>query len=110
MIIIKLAGGLANRMFQYSLYSNFLNIGKVAFIDDKSFKPNWNFENINLKNIFPNVNYECADQYFIDKFAGNDNIFNKFRRKYDFLSRSSFLTENGIILIRKFLIFLETII
>jgi len=82
MIIVRLQGGLGNKMFQYALYKAYVSIGKDASIDDYSFMPSWDFENIGLKDVFESLEYDIADKRLIDRLSGRNSVINKFRRIY----------------------------
>jgi len=81
MIIVNLQGGLGNKMFQYALYKSLLCSGKDALLDDFTFRASWDFENIGIRQIFPNVTYQIASKEIVEKIAGKNNIINKIRRR-----------------------------
>jgi len=93
MIVVKLLGGLGNKMFQYALYQNILSSGKEALIDDFSFIPSWNFEIVKFKEIFPNISYNAASIDLVEEFAGKNTFVNKVRRRLSFLSKKEFVRE-----------------
>lgn len=95
MIVVKLTGGLGNKMFQYALYKSILAAGKEALIDDFSFTPSWNFEIIKLNQIFPNAAYEVASIKLINQFGGKSNFINKVRRRMNFLFNKKIIGEKS---------------
>lgn len=95
MIVVKLTGGLGNKMFQYALYKSIVTSGKEALIDDYSFIPSWDFEVIKLQQIFPNVTYEVAPIELIKQFGGESNFINKVRRRMNFLFRKKNIWEKS---------------
>jgi hypothetical protein len=56
MLVVRLEGGLANRMFQYALFIHLKKKRKDVFVDESSFQPSWSFEKISLKDTFPQIN------------------------------------------------------
>ena len=68
MFIVKLWAGFANQMFQYALYRSLKDKGKNAFVDTGSFTPNWDFEDISIEDIFPNLKVENANPMLITMF------------------------------------------
>lgn len=81
MIIVNLQGGLGNKMFQYALYKSLLNSEKEAVLDNLTFRPSWDFENIDLSQIFPNALYQTASKEIVERIAGKNNTLNKIRRQ-----------------------------
>jgi|WetSurMetagenome_2_1015567.scaffolds.fasta_scaffold01922_11 hypothetical protein len=89
MIVVKLEGGLANRMFQYAFYLAIKEIRNDVFIDENSFKPAWSFENISIKKTFPNVQFKDAEMKHFYAESKNSklvkllrNILEKYSDKY----------------------------
>jgi hypothetical protein len=93
MIIIKMVGGLANKMFQFALYFSLEKTGKSVFIDNRSFIPTWNFENIDLLDIFPNVQYQHALNVDVERLSGSQNIIGRIRRKIPILWKPTYIRE-----------------
>lgn len=77
MIVVKIEGGLANKMFQFALYKAIAQHSDDVYIDESSFKPSWDFEDIRLSQIFDNVK---ADAYTPSKF--------RLANRHDFFSKS----------------------
>jgi hypothetical protein len=95
MIIVKMVGGLANKMFQYALYKRFVEDGKDVYVDIESFVPKWDFERIELPQIFSQINFKIADINYIKRLAGEQDLVSKVRRKIKFLNKSTYLRESG---------------
>lgn len=92
MFIIKISAGLANKMFQYAFYKSVANKGIIAYTDSISFLPKWEFENVGLSNIFPNIKLNEADPLLIKKLAIDTerDIVSKFKRKLKFIKESHY--------------------
>jgi hypothetical protein len=88
-----MTGGLANKMFQYSLYRSLLHAGKDASLDQDSFVPQWDFEDVRLEQVFPGVQMRVADKLLISRLAGGQDIFSKARRRLPFFSKTSYIRE-----------------
>jgi hypothetical protein len=82
MMIVKMQGGLANKMFQFSLYKYLETRNIEVYIDNLSFKPAWNFEDIKLTQIFPDIVINYATPKNIIKFRGGNDLITRIRRKY----------------------------
>ncbi|KAA6342565.1 O-antigen biosynthesis glycosyltransferase WbnK [termite gut metagenome] len=74
-LIVRSSGGLANRMFQYSLYKNFEAKDFNVFLDDSYIARKWDFENVSLKDIFSNVEFRCPNKSQILKVCGGYDKF-----------------------------------
>jgi hypothetical protein len=96
MIVVKMTGGLGNKMFQYALYKSIIASGKEALIDDSSFNPSWDFEIIKLPHIFLNATYEIASIKLIKQFGGENNFKNKVKRRLNFLFKKKFIGEKSL--------------
>ena len=82
MFIVKIWAGFANQMFQYAFYKSLLSNGKIALVDNNSFIPKWDFENVNLKEIFPNIELNIADPLLIEMFNSRKvDAFSKIKRR-----------------------------
>jgi hypothetical protein len=55
MVIVYIGAGLANRMFQYAFALTLKERGIDVHIDEHSFKPQYDFENTKLSNVFTNI-------------------------------------------------------
>jgi hypothetical protein len=91
MIIVRFAGGLANRMFQYAYYKSLEARGKNVYIDD-NYKPSkWMFEDVDIKKIFPNIKYNKAKKSDILFHLGGKDLLSKILRR---IPISSLLVKN----------------
>jgi len=81
MIIIRLAGGLANRMFQYAYYLHLCNIGRNVALDDVYRPTKWEFEKVSLQQIFPFTQYKRATTLQILSLCGGNDFFSKILRR-----------------------------
>lgn len=87
MKVIRCEGGLGNRLFQYALYKKISYQYIDAFLDDVSFIPYLGHDDLDLKFLFKNIEYNswaldgkfrCETHYtFFDKVIRN------FKEKYD---------------------------
>lgn len=100
MIIVKIEGGLANRMFQYALFLSLRNKRKDVFLDEKTFKPAWSFEKISLKKTFPHIDCPEGDlsKFKVETRQGKvshliRNYVEKFSHKYFFQKEFRFYPE-----------------
>jgi hypothetical protein len=82
MFIVKVWAGYANQMFQYALYKSLLSEGKSVYVDTDTFKPKWDFENIKLIDIFPNIDLIEADPVIVEMLnARKTNVLSKIKRR-----------------------------
>jgi len=65
MIVIRLEGGLANRMFQYAFFIAISKQRDDVFLDEDSFIPKLKHENISIKDVFPTLHFP---EYRNDRF------------------------------------------
>lgn len=75
-----MAGGLANRMFQYSYYLYLRKHGIEAYVDNSYKATTWKMEDIDWGRIFPNAQIDQATSSLIFKLGGSYNFFSKLRR------------------------------
>ena len=81
MIIINMACGLANRMFQYAFYLLLKERGYDAKVDYyKSAK--LAHEDVQWNDIFPHAKLDQAPAFKVLMLGGGANIISRFRRKY----------------------------
>lgn len=80
MLIVKIYGGLANQMFQYSLYKSLLHKKIEVYTDTISFIPSWGFDDVSLKNTFPNVSVNDAEVDLIKQFSSDRSILSRLRK------------------------------
>lgn len=95
MIVIKMVGGLGNKMFQYALYQGLKNANREVSIDNHSFIPKWIFEKIDLIRVFPNIIIQYADSSLINALAGDQSIVGKFRRKFKLFYKKTYIRESS---------------
>lgn len=100
MIIVKIEGGLANRMFQYALFLSLRRKRNDVFLDEKTFKPAWSFEKITLKKTFPHIDCPEGDlsKFKVETRSGKlahliRNYVEKYSRKYFFQKEFRFYPE-----------------
>ena len=60
MVVVYIAAGLANKMFQYAFSRGLMSHGLDVFLDQTSFQPEWSFEDIALEEVFPNIEIKNA--------------------------------------------------
>lgn len=60
MVVVYIAAGLANKMFQYAFSRGLKKSGLDVYLDQTSFQPEWSFEDVSLKEVFPNINIKNA--------------------------------------------------
>lgn len=80
-VIVNMACGLANRMFQYSYYLFLKHIGynvKVDFYNSAKLA----HEKVSWNDIFPKAKIEQASFLDVLKSGGGSDLFSKVRRKY----------------------------
>lgn len=81
MIIVNIACGLANRMFQYSYYLYLKKMGYDAKVDFyKTAK--LEHENVAWNSIFPNAPIQQASVWEVFKTGGGSDVISKIRRRY----------------------------
>lgn len=81
MIIVNIACGLANRMFQYSYYLYLKKMGYDAKVDFyKTAK--LEHENVAWNSIFPNAPIQQASVWEVFKTGGGSDMISKIRRRY----------------------------
>lgn len=93
-IIVRMAAGLANRMFQYS-YSIYLKKNGYDVYIDNDYKPSkWEHENILWEKIFPHAPLEQAPVRLIFQYGGGYDLFSKIRRHYLKFTSKVYLCPN----------------
>lgn len=80
-VIVNMACGLANRMFQYSYYLYLKELGYDAFVD-YSRAAKLKHETVLWEKIFPNADLPQADYLKILRLGGGKDIISKIIRKY----------------------------
>lgn len=79
-IIVNMACGLANRMFQYSYY-RFLKKNGFNAVVDFYHSARLTHENVAWNNIFPNAGFEQASTFKVKLLGGGGGCIARFRRK-----------------------------
>ena len=82
MIIIRLVGGLGNRMFLVALAKKLESQGHEVFFDDSFKNTKWSFESIALEDIFANVSLKDATPDDIKRLGGAKDFISKLRRRF----------------------------
>lgn len=96
--IIRMSGGLANRMFQYS-YAIYLNSKGVPACVDNNYKPTkWKMEEIDWNRIFPKAILNQATDWDIFKCSGGYGYVDKIRRHYFKFTSSVFFSKSAFFL------------
>lgn len=81
-MVIRMAAGLANRMFQYAYALYLRKQGVDAFVDNNYKATKWKMEDIDWSRIFPNAPLNQASHSLIFKLGGAYDVFSKVRRHY----------------------------
>lgn len=92
--IIRFAGGLANRMFQYCFYLNMIEKQYQARIDDST-PPLLPHEDIQWNSIFPNAKYVKASKWDCIKNGGGFDVVSKMVRHYSPFPTSCKIMNNA---------------
>lgn len=100
MIVVKIEGGLANRMFQYAFFLSLRKKRDDVFLDEKTFKPFMEFDKFSLRNTFPSIDFPECDltEFKIETRQGKfnhliRNVVEKFSKKYFFQKEFRFYPE-----------------
>lgn len=80
-IIVNMACGLANRMFQYTYYLFLKKKGYNVMVDFYQ-SAKLAHEKVAWNDIFPSAKIEQASHWDVLRLAGGSDIFSKIRRKY----------------------------
>jgi hypothetical protein len=81
-IVVRMAAGLANRMFQYSYYLYLKKHGIEVYVDNRYRATKWKMEDIEWNRIFPNAPINQAITSLIYRLGGAYDILSKIRRHY----------------------------
>lgn len=81
-VVVRMAAGLANRMFQYAYCLYLKKQGVDALVDNNYKATKWKMEDIDWQRIFPNAVLNQASSSFIFKLGGAYDLFSKIRRHY----------------------------
>lgn len=86
MIIIRMAAGLANRMFQYAYYLYLKQMGLNVHIDNSYRRSightDFAHEHIDWKRVFPKAKYSSPQNITVYKYGGGQDLFSKIRRRF----------------------------
>lgn len=80
-VILNMACGLANRMFQYAYYQYLLDRGldvKVDYFTHNKLA----HENVEWNRIFPGATFRQASAFEVFRYGGGSSLFSKIRRRY----------------------------
>lgn len=80
-IVVNLACGLANRMFQYSYYLYLGKMGYKVSVDYYTIK-NLPHEKVGWNDIFPRSTFVEASKWSVFKLGGGQDLLSRVRRKY----------------------------
>lgn len=89
MIIVRVEGGLANKMFQYAFFMAILRVRKDVYLDEMSFKPTLAHEFLSLTDVFPKLyfpttgleKFKCQTQHTM-WYKFKRTILEKFSKYY----------------------------
>ncbi len=81
MKVVRMLGGLANRMFQYSLHEYMKTLGYEVWVDNYYKPTKWKMEEIDWNRIFPNAHLCMPSKSKIFIYGGGYDIISKVRRK-----------------------------
>lgn len=90
-VVVRMAGGLANRMFQYTYYLYLKKHGIDAYVDNNYKATKWKMEDIDWGKIFPNAPIDQAPSSLVFLLGGSYNTFSKIRRHIPGMSRVKIL-------------------
>ena len=80
-VVVNMACGLANRMFQYTYYLYLKKLGYNVSVDFYTTAV-LAHENVPWTRIFPNASLRQASSWIVFKTAGGSSLFSKIRRRY----------------------------
>ncbi len=81
-IVVRMGGGLANRMFQYSYAEYLKQRGFDVFVDNSYKATEWKMEDISWERIFPNAPIRQAKAGLIFKLGGGYDLFSRIRKHF----------------------------
>lgn len=94
-IVVRMAGGLANRMFQYSFSLYLTKMGYDVFVDNNYKATTWKMEDIEWEKIFPYAELRQASNSLIMKYGGGYDFISKIRRHYLPVISSVYMAPNA---------------
>ena len=80
-IVVNMACGLANRMFQYTYYLYLKSRGYKVLVDFYR-TAKLSHENVAWESIFPNAHLHQASFWQVQRLGGGSDVLSKFRRRY----------------------------
>ena len=97
MVVVYIAAGLANKMFQYAFSRGLMSHGLDVFLDQTSFQPEWSFEDIALEEVFPNIEIKNAPNNMFSLAYKKDLLSRIYRRMSAFFPNNRYLMERPFI-------------
>ena len=97
MVVVYIAAGLANKMFQYAFSRGLMSHGLDVFLDQTSFQPEWSFEDIALEEVFPNIEIKNAPNNMFSLAYKKDLLSRIYRRMSAFFPNNRCLMERPFI-------------
>ena len=97
MVVVYIAAGLANKMFQYAFSRGLMSHGLDVFLDQTSFQPEWSFEDIALEEVFPNIEIKNAPNNMFSLAYKKDLLSRIYRRMSAFFPNNWYLMERPFI-------------
>lgn len=97
MVVVYIAAGLANKMFQYAFSRGLMSHGLDVFLDQTSFQPEWSFEDIALEEVFPNIEIKNAPNNMFSLAYKKDLLSRIYRRMSAFFLNNRYLMERPFI-------------
>lgn len=94
MIEFYIAGGLANKMFQYALSVRLKSLGHKVSYNIESFKVEFEHESVFLTDIFPNVEMVIGKSNLFPLLGKNDRISKTGKRVSNLVRRKYFFESN----------------
>jgi len=92
MKVVRIEGGIGNRMFQYALFRVIEETYGDAFLDETSFSPYLNHDAISLNDIFPNILYKTTNLCSF-KWQTKSTVFYKIMRNLNESIGSKYILE-----------------
>jgi hypothetical protein len=94
MIEFYIAGGLANKMFQYAFSLRLKELGYDVYYNVESFKAEFEHENVSLMDIFPNSDMEIG-KYNLFPLLGKNDVISKISKRISNLIRKKYFFESN---------------
>ena len=93
MVVVYIAAGLANKMFQYAFSCGLKKSGLDVYLDQTSFQPEWSFEDVSLKEVFPNIDIKNAPEGLFRFVYKKDLLSRIYRRISIFFPDNRYVME-----------------